>query len=291
MNPSADDLSWKVFLDEGRRVPLDNEQRDRLLEAVAIIDRDVVVMESSTYRTLFLQTRTVVKLRRLNLETGEPVWEWENNGETMLGMTGGGIVILDRKQKSLSKIDFETGKAEMLVSLIGRLPTTITEAFLVESNDRLYLIANGQRQTSFYRNYYLDSVPTNGDIIAIDPNESRILWSREVRHQHLLLDLIEDSPVLLFLARKSTRIGNIYRSSQSILTLDQKNGRELLEYESPYSSDFQAVHLDHQDQKISLMSYNSRMVLSAIPPLNEPLTDPKPKPEASEEPSAVSATP
>ncbi|MBD3674053.1 MAG: PQQ-binding-like beta-propeller repeat protein [Planctomycetaceae bacterium] len=276
LNTSAEDLSWKVFLGDGRRVPLEEEQRDRLQQAVAIVGGDVITMESKTYRTLFLQKRTVAVIRRINLETGEAVWEWEHNGTALLGTTRGGIVILDQKQNSLSKLDFQTGEVESLVSLIGRLPRTITEAFLVESNRRLYLIANGQRENSFYRNYYLDSVPVNGQLIAIDSQQKNILWSQEVDHQHLVLELIEDSPVLLFLARTSQRVGNIYRSSQSVLALDQKNGRELIDYQAPYSYDFQAVHLNHEDQKISLMSYNSRMVLSAIPPLDEPLQAPKP---------------
>lgn len=291
LNPSTEELSWKVYLSEGRRVPLDDDQRDRLQNAIALVGGDVVTMESSTYRTLFLQSRTVVKVRRVNLESGEPVWEWENNGETLMGMTRDGIVILDRKNQALSKIDLETGEERMLVSLIGRLPKIITESYVVESNDRLYLIANGERESSFYRNYYLDSVPVNGDVIAIDPRESSVLWSKPVRHQHMLLELVEDSPMLLFLARKSTRIGNISRTSQSILALDQRNGHELLEYESPYRSDFQTVHLNHEDQKISLMSYNSRVVLSAIPPLTDPLTAPKPQQNSTEKTSAVSSGP
>ena len=283
--------SIQVRFSDGQATPLNSKQASLLRSSIALVGDDVIVMESRTFRTLFLQNRTVMTIRRVNLETAQTVWEIENNSDALMLANSDGINLLDRKEKTLSKLEYETGKIEQIASLREHIPGTLREAYVISSEGQLYLVLNSGSANGYYRNYYLSSVAVNGSVHAIDPHAKKVLWSQKVGPQHLLLDLIDDSPVLMFATRMNRQIGKIHRSEQSLLVLDKRSGREIISHKSPFNSDFRSVNLNHSDQQISLMSYNSRVVLSAVPPMNEPLQAPRAKSPVPEAPPAVSTLP
>jgi len=283
--------SMQVRLADGETSSLSPSQAKLLQSAIALVGDDVIVMESRTHRTLFLQNRTVMTIRRVNLASEQTVWEFENSRDVLMLANDQEISLLDRKEKSLSTLDYSTGKVKKIVSLEGQIPESLREAFVVSSEGQLYLVINSDNANGYYRNYYLSSVAVNGSVLAIDPQAGKVLWSRNVGPQHLLLDLIDDSPVLMFATRRNRQIGKIYRSEQELLVLDKRSGREIISHNSPFNSDFRSIHLNHSDQQISLMSYNSRVVLSAVPPMNEPLLAPRPQPSEQESSAAESARP
>ena len=47
---------------------------------------DAITVETRSYRTLFLQNKTVLSLKRINIETGEVRWEWEGNADSLLSV-------------------------------------------------------------------------------------------------------------------------------------------------------------------------------------------------------------
>jgi outer membrane protein assembly factor BamB len=273
---------FRLNLSDGRQKPLSLEQQERVEQAVALIDGDAITVQTRRFRTLFLQNKTVLTLKRVNIQTGETRWEWEGNADSLLSVSKNRIYELNRKQKELAEVDLRTGQRRQLASLDAQLPASVREAFTIESGNRIYLVVNDSRNNNAYRNYYLDSVNVNGKIHAINRAKQELVWSKTVEKQHLLLDVLHDSPVLVFAARTNQRIGNRYLPKQYLLALDAGSGRELINTESAFNSNFQAVHLNHTDHVISLMSYNIRLMLKAVPPEKGPLRAPRPAPSISD---------
>lgn len=283
---------FRLNLSDGRQRPFSLEQQKLVEKSVALIEGDAITVETRNFRTLFLQNKTVLTLKRINIETGDVRWEWEGNADSLLSVSKNRIYELNRKDKLLAEVDLRTGERRQLASLEAKLPTSVREAYAIESGDRVYLVVNEGNNNTAYRNYYLDSVSVNGSLHAIDRSTRTLAWSKQIEKQHLLLDVLHDSPVLLFASRVNQRIGNIYHNRQYILALDHEDGRELLNTDNTFNSDFQTIHLNHTDRQISLMSYNMRLMLKAVPPQKGPLRAPRPKPapavsDAGEGPAAI----
>jgi hypothetical protein len=108
----------------------------------------------------------------------------------------------------------------------------------------------------------LQTVPVSGMLYAFDRDTGKALWYNRVPHQHLIVDRLDELPILLFAAtvnRQSNPPGNNV-ATLSVMSIDKRTGKRL------YGKDFQtnpaafhAVQVDPRAKTIDLVSQNLRV--------------------------------
>lgn len=285
-NPAPGRKSLRLRLSDAS--PLPEDKLDEQLASAIEIDRNrMITVDVSTKQVFFIKSSTVTRIRAISRGDSSELWSVEFTNDCLLSKVDDRIFSLNRKQKTLDELDLTTGKVRTISHLGEAMKSSVNQAFVVDAGDRIYLSLNGQNNSGrVYGHYNVSAISVDGTFVAIDRESHRVLWQKQIGPQFLLVDYVEHSPVLLFSARKSVefRKGNS-RMQHELLVLDPQDGRQLVESSLPYSNDLQAIHLNHSERKISLMSYNSRTILQAVPPAEQPLEAPRSDRQPGQEPA------
>lgn len=91
----------------------------------------------------------------------------------------------------------------------------------------------------------------------------KLLWKHSLENQHLLVDHVRGSPVLVFCAREWKQRGAINYSELSLLLLHKTTGKILHESSTPTMyNGFHSMAVLPAEHAIELRSYNLRVRLS-----------------------------
>lgn len=283
-NPSPGRKNLRLRLSDASPLPTDKLD-DQLAAAIDIDKNRTITVETSTKRVFLFKTTAVTRVRAIARDDGRELWSAEFDSDCWLSKINDRIFSLNRKLKTLDELDLTTGLIRTVAQLDEAMKSSVNQAFVVDAGDRLYLTLNGQNSNRVYGHYYLSAMSVNGTFVAIERESGRMIWQKQIGPQFLLLDFIEDSPVLVFSARRSFQQGNLWKTQNELLVLDPQDGRQLIESSTPYNNDLQAIHLNHSERKIFLMSYNTRTILQAVPLTEKPLEAPRPERQPGNEPA------
>ncbi|OYW24300.1 MAG: hypothetical protein B7Z55_02645, partial [Planctomycetales bacterium 12-60-4] len=242
-----------------------------LQQALTLIDNDLIQVTRTSGLRLFNLAVGKVEVRRRNLVTGTDRWAVEFRPGTHLGCLGeDGLLAIGPKERksqggqSVEFLDLRTGRRQML----DRLPfhKNVDGFTPLIDRDRIYLLVNH----GDYGNYnYGDSLPStriHGTVFAWDRSSGRLLWSRKINDQNLILDRFEASPVLIFLARNWKQVGQATYTTLHLLALNKETGEPLHDSQTPsLFNGFHGIQLTEPEHEVELVSYNMRLRLTSAP--------------------------
>ncbi len=264
ITPRKED-SLRIRVGDARPTPL-GDATDLINRGLALDGADVILVDSQRRQSLLLRSKTVTAVRRVDLDTGEDRWRVELDGDLLLQMTETSLYALNRTDGAVSRVNLRSGNLETLFVDEVLKNDKSHETYLVETSDRIYMIQNNRPNAGMrvYRNYALEGIFANGVVLAFDRQTGKRLWSQELDSQFLMTEALEDSPVLLFVARSQEQRNNVWRNEQHTEILDANDGRRLFKNTAAYSSDMQALHIDHEQKRIVILSYNQRHTFRAV---------------------------
>jgi outer membrane protein assembly factor BamB len=249
---------------DGKRLEVD-KLGDLLVNAVAAVPGGIVTAEGLSSGILGLSgPRTVVQL--IDPISGKTAWKLEYPGTTSLTLLGETRLVAVAGTGEVSLVDLDSGAVQTFdekypsVSLRER-----PDLFAVADRGRLFLFANRRRTRSVQYPEGFRSQPVDGCVAAYDLATSKLLWKNEaLPAQHLVLDFLEDSPLLTFASRSLVRNREFGHWSFNLLVLDKQTGRKILETSDPSSSGFRTLEVNMAERYIEMRSYNQRVRLLAV---------------------------
>jgi hypothetical protein len=109
----------------------------------------------------------------------------------------------------------------------------------------------------------LRTAPINGMLYAFDQATGELCWYHQMPNQMILLDQIEESPVLLFAAMMNRQMNPAGQPMPYFATrsLDKRTGKLLLNKESSANNftPFHALEIDNQSGTVDLVSANLKI--------------------------------
>jgi hypothetical protein len=208
--------------------------------------------------------------RRYDVRTSKNLW---------LRRFAAGSLVLRSENAALSGAIDPTGNVTILDALTGKelLRATvdvrhldkITEARLFLDRQRYYIVLNeteganvpgfgGPNQICIAQRY-LHPIAVNGTLYAFDRETGRRCWFNALAHQMLLLDQIEDLPVLLFAIGRQEPVGGGGMTQVIALSsIDKASGKFLVHDKTVpnQGNPFHALVVKKQQGTIELLNPN-----------------------------------
>jgi outer membrane protein assembly factor BamB len=228
-------------------------------------------------------TRSKISLRLYDPLAQTTHWQLELPAGTLVSPLGEEEVVAYQGDGQLLRIDVATGKTISLepfpAKKAGPGREIQTEKYLLADEDRIYLLANSTGNE--YQSYgeSLTSIRMNGTLTAWSRRDNRLLWSREIKRQNMIVDRFSTLPVLLFVSRDWKQQGRVNIGTLNVAAIHKQTGKILIESHIPSAySGFHAISVNAEEPSLELKSYNLRLRLVpgdgavAAEPDSKPLT-------------------
>jgi hypothetical protein len=196
-------------------------------------------------------------------------WHLEYPAGTVVSPLGTSEVIVARADGQVERVNAATGRVSLMEAVPQsqggpKRPGQLQEKYLLADDDRIYLIANEPDLRNHWFGESLASVRTHGTIYTYSRRDNRLLWSKPIDHQNLVVDRFSAMPVLLFVSR-SLRQQRPDIGALNVMVLHKQTVRILLDTKiaSTYSG-FHALDVKPEVPSIELKSYNGRLRLLPI---------------------------
>ncbi len=118
----------------------------------------------------------------------------------------------------------------------------------------------GGIQPNFLPQLGMRSLPINGEFYAFDGTTGKVKWHNPAPNQMLVLDQLQEMPIILLTARYNQWLNGANRINQQVVALqafDKRTGKRLYDDDSKRlynSTQFHTLHLDAMGGKIELIS-------------------------------------
>ncbi len=180
-------------------------------------------------------------------------------------------------------IDVDTGQRSPVGRLASEQLAGRRSIHLLADAERVYVAI--QRQQSYdFSNLRLSSITLNGDIVAFDRRQGRMLWRERVRDTSLVTASFADLPILLLVEqfvpeRRRSALDALQLPELKLTALDKATGTRVIEWAGVTPQGTPAALLfDPRRQRIDLFlnhynqNFNDRLRLQfgAAPPLTVP---------------------
>lgn len=145
-----------------------------------------------------------------------------------------------------------------IAELNGEL-AKLKELFVFLDGPRLYLLANDSTNHATYLNIFSQRV--NGTIYCVNLDEGELAWSYETEKLNLVLEDLDQLPVLVLAGTKHEQKHMLYVGSFQVVILDKVTGKVIIEEELLNQNQVQRISWSEHDKQISLHAYNSVITL------------------------------
>jgi outer membrane protein assembly factor BamB len=239
---------------------------EELGKTVAVVSGGLIQVESGRESSVLGLSRTNLVVRAFDPLRGEEHWRAEFPNNTYFSLLDDDRLAALEVTGRLHVLDLQTGERVKFDALPDAALKYRAEIYALGDYERVYLIVNQSRRRSYiYSSGGLPTLNVNGTIYAFDRRSGRKLWEQKAPNQQLLREQFTHLPVMVFSSRRYERQGNMGNWETSLLVIDKKSGRELIDAQlaSQYSGGFQALKLNASERSVELVSYNQRIRLVA----------------------------
>lgn len=178
-----------------------------------------------------------------------------------------------------SLLDLNSGKLQTLEAIPADKRAGSNPPFMIACENFVLTIFNsGGNSYSYYGE--MPFMHASGNLVALDTKTGKIAWIKAVDKLNLMLAQIRRSPVLVFTHQEYDQ--KLQTQRLSVVALDKKTGRELVNSATYSFSSFRSISIDLQGRFIDVSTYNERMRLDVVAR--------KPDEPKSEKPAATTAT-
>lgn len=206
-------------------------------------------------------TKTVV--RRFDPLAGKDVWKQEFGTGAMLSRLSDDELLVVPASGAAEILSVARGERKPLEALTSKDLESRSDCYAVADEDRVFLLVNTQQNGGFQ--HFAESLPSvraNGAIYAWQRSTGKLIWKHELKNQHLIVERMQSSPVLLFCSREWKQKGNVNFSQLHLAVLHKQTGKLLHESTTPTMyGGFHALAISPNEQSLELQSYNLRVKL------------------------------
>lgn len=212
-------------------------------------------------------------LRLYDVQTGQDVWKHK--------LTSGAVVVRseDRdytatieKDRTLTILVAKTGEVLFKSHLQPEHANVSDGATLLSDRDRFYLTLNPKPSNGLNWNpcvsFGLRSVRLNGTMYALNRTSGKLEWVCDfLPHQTLLLEQIQDLPILLFASQYYKSANGFDRTAVRVTGVDKQSGKLMYDKEFPTNTSFHALRTDPQAGVIELVRHDLKITFRSDPSL------------------------
>ncbi|HBN78717.1 MAG TPA: hypothetical protein DD473_23475 [Planctomycetaceae bacterium] len=277
-------LSQAVLVDARDGRTLESKDLEKLLSnGIAITGETVITVDrnepaaafsrqfGSEHTTHQIQKTHVVEGR--SLRTKETIWSLQIDENEYVGQIDDDRFVIVELNGLAHLHDSHTGdllQTIRIAELNGEL-AKLQELFMFMDGPRLYLVGNKSTNHSTYLNIYSQRV--NGTIFCLDLEQEELAWSYETEKLNLVLEEIDQLPVLVLAGTKHEQKHMLYVGTFHVTILDKITGKVIIEEELLNQNQVQRITWSEHDKQISLHAYNS--VITLQPKRNMAKNEPK----------------
>lgn len=226
--------------------------------AIEVVDDDLIRIEPVSA----FNFTTGIRLQRFNVLAQSEVWRTTLPKDVKATCISGHRLVLLGTDGQLQICDLKTG----VLSPCGALPVkeirNDTELRVIPTYEQLLVVACQNHR--FPDDNHPESFPSmrvQGMVHAFELATGKEQWKQRVEGLHLILERLDDSPVVLFLARKMQR-NQPSNWKLSVEAIDRQGGKIVLETTTSVQSNYHQLRLNGPDEFLELRSYNDRVRLS-----------------------------
>lgn len=249
---------------DGKRLEVD-KLGDLLVTAVAVTPRGLVTVDGVSGGILGIEApRTVVRL--VDPVARKEFWKVEYPGGTKLSLLDDARILAISASGEIERIDLADGG---ILKFREKYPSAALrgpgDVYAITDRDRLFLLRSPNRRRPLeYPEGFRSTLTVGNEVFAFDARDGALLWQRSVSPHSLVLDSIQDSPMLTFVWRTLVSNKEFGHWSVHILVIDKRTGRQVLSTSDMAASNFRTLELNMAERYIELRSYNQRLRLIAV---------------------------
>jgi hypothetical protein len=206
-------------------------------------------------------------IRLYDVQTGQDVWRRRfSAGAVVIQSQEPGLTGVIEKDNTVTLLNAETGAVKFKSLIMPEHAVNLDGATLIGDRDRYYLALTRKPESglnwSSYASPSIRSLSVNGPLYALNRGTGKLEWVCDfVPHQMLLLEQMQDLPVLLFAARYNKSANGFDQSMVKVTGIDKRNGKLVYDKEFTPSLQFHTLRIDHQAGLIELVRQDLKIQL------------------------------
>jgi outer membrane protein assembly factor BamB len=202
------------------------------------------------------------KLCRLyDVQNGRDVWRQSfGSGAIVMRSEEPNLMGVVEKDHTVTLLDSRTGHIVFRSLILAEHAEKLQSVALVGDRERFYLALGREKENGLNWQpsviHGLRSLPVNGPVYALNRTTGKLEWICDfLPHQNLLLEQVEDLPMILFTTAYSKLgpNGNFERNATKVTAIDKRTGKLLYDKEFMQQGLFQTVRTDPQNGSIDLL--------------------------------------
>jgi outer membrane protein assembly factor BamB len=215
-------------------------------------------------------------IRLYDVQTGQNVWQRP--------FTAGAVVVQSQdpeltgvieKDNSVTLLEARTGKLLFKSLIQPEHADKLEAAALIGDRDHFYLALSRKATADVMSwspsaSYGIRSLKMNGPLYALSRSTGKLEWVCDfLPYQHLLLEQVQDLPILLFAGKYHKSANGFDRQMDRVTSVDKRTGKLIYDHEFTSNVQFHALKIDarkglieliRQDLKISMLIDNGQSV-------------------------------
>ena len=231
--------------------------------ALGLAGNDLLLAEEGAGFKLLGLNRTKTVVRRYDPLLRRDLWKQEFGSGAMLSRLSDDELMVVPASGEVELVDIAHGKRQALAALTSKDLESRSDCYALADEDRVYLLVNSQNQGGYQ--HFAESLPSvraNGTMFAWERSTGKLLWKHTLTNQHLIVERLRSSPVLLFCAREWKQKANVNFSQLNLAVLHKQSGKLLHQSTTPTMySGFHAMVVNPAEQSLELRSYNLKLKL------------------------------
>ena len=231
-------------------------------EAISVFNHQFIVVQKNRSSILGLAANTM-KIAAIDIVSRETVWEFSIGSNDYVGQLDEKSLIVLKEQGVFQVIALSDG--ELLLEGDIEMVKGLREVSVFRDARQIYLVLNTSTRQTSYLNLLNQRV--NGYLVAIDRQTGEQNWKYATKGLNLILQDVNQIPVLLLAARKPERVHKLTLNMFRILMIDKQSGRAVFEKALTTQQPPNRLSWSLAKKQIKMISYNAIHILR---PKSEP---------------------
>jgi outer membrane protein assembly factor BamB len=253
---------------DGKRLDVERVG-DVITQSISISAKGLVLVESTSAESPPTAGSANITVRLYDPFARRQHWSRVYPRRTGLSLLDEQHLLALRPSGEIELVDLEHGGTRTIgetISEADRAPAS--PKYVVNDDDRIYLIINRQRRNRHRnRNTYATSLPSvrvNGLMLAFDRHSGKQLWKQSFSEQSLVLEQLNESPVLVFATKQFVRTPKLSYPSMNLIAINKDTGQRLVQHSAPSNFGFRSLKINMSQRYVELLSYNQRVRLVPV---------------------------
>jgi hypothetical protein len=214
-------------------------------------------------------------LRLYDVQTGQDVWKQKfMSGSVVVQSQDPELTGVIEKDNTATLMNARTGNVLFKALILPEHAANLDAGTLFADHDHYYLALSRKADNGVNwgasATFGIRSLRVNGPLYALSRTSGKLEWVCDfIPHQMLLLEQVEDLPLLLFASQYNKTGNGIDRSMAKVTGVDKRNGKLIYDKEFAQGQQFHTLRIDphagvieliRPDLKIQLRMENTQAV-------------------------------